>query len=181
VAAIARKSVSNSSNADKRLIGQLLTYLQEVTNAAAGKMVDSNWVYVLSLSKKTPEYSKISFIDTVERKRRYYHPVGPWGGWPVEPPTYLAFHYRGKLQSIHYVEKCETLTNLGTRMQEIENEEHGPCFLYYLGPPFPRNPDVPTGDKILRATRVWCMLDTLLTCKTISEAWERSKKRAGRD
>lgn len=181
VAAIARKSVSKSSNAEKRLIGELLTYLQEVTNAAAGKRADSIWVYVLSLSKTTPDYSKISFIDTVEKRRRYYHQVGPSGGWPVEPPTYLAFRYRGKLQSIHHVEKCETVTNLGTRMPEITNEEHDPCFLYYLGPPFRPDHDVPTGDKILRATRVRCMLDTLFTCETISEAWIISKKRAGRD
>ena len=181
VAAIARRSLSRSSNAEKRLIGELLTYLQEVTNAAAGKRVDSNWVYVLSLGKVTPDYSTISFIDTVEKKRRYYHPVGPWGGWPVEPPTYLAFRYGGKLQSIHYVKKCETLTNLSTRMPEIKNEEHDPCFLYYLGPPFRPDHGVPTGDKILRATRVRCMLDTLFTCKTISAAWELSKKRALRD
>jgi hypothetical protein len=181
VAAIARKSVRKSSNAEKRLIGELLIYLREVTNAAAEKRADSNWVYVLSLSNETPEYSKISFIETVEKKRRYYHPVGPWGGWPVEPPTYLAFRYHGKLESIHYVEKCETLTNLGTRMPEIANEEHDPCFLYYLGPPFRPDHDVPTGDKILRANRVRCMLDTLFTCRTISRAWELSKKRAGRD
>jgi hypothetical protein len=181
VAAIARKSVSKSSNAEKRLIAELLTYLQEVTNAAAGKRVGSNWVYVVSLSNMKPDYSTISFIETVEKKRRYYHPVGPSGGWPVEPPTYLAFRYNGKLGSIHYVQKCETLTNLGNRMPEITNEEHDPCFLYYLGPPFRSDHDVPTGDKILRATRVRCMLDTLFTCRTISDAWELSKKRAGRD
>ena len=180
VTAIARKAARKAPNVEKRLIAELLTYLQGLTNTAE-KRPDSNWVYTLSLNHSTEEGSSITYIETVEKKRRYYHPVGPWGGWPIEPPTYLAFRYGGKLQSIHYVQKCEALTNLGTRMPEIKSREHNPCFLYYLGPPFRPDHDVPTGDKIRHATRVRCMLDTLFTCKLISDAWELSKKRAGRD
>jgi hypothetical protein len=171
------KAAVSGSNAEKRLIQELLAYLKGVM---AMRRTDPNWVYVLSLGKQKPDYSSISFIETVEKKRRYYHPVGPAGGWPLEPPTYLAFRYGGKLRSIHYVEKCEVLTNLGSRMPEIDNEEHDPCFLYYLGPPFRPDHDVRTGERILRATRVWCILDTLFTCKTISSARDLSEKRRQR-
>jgi len=131
---------------------ELLTYLKGLTNAAE-RRADSNWVYVLSLGNWIEEGSSISYIETVEKKRRYYHPVGPQGGWPVEPPTYIAFRYDGKLQSIHYIEKCETTTNVGSRIPEIADGEHDPILLYYLGPAFRPDHEVLTGNKILRATR----------------------------
>lgn len=177
VAAIAKKAAADAPRAQERLLHELLSYLQKLTNAVTER-VDSNWVYVLSLSTLIEEGSSISYIEVVEKKRRYYHPVSPH--WPAEPPTYLAFRYGGKLRSIHHVEKYETLTNLGTRIVEIANYEHDPVVLYYLGPAFRPDHEVPTGDRILRATRVWCLLDTLFTCRTISEAWELSKKRGGR-
>jgi hypothetical protein len=179
-AAIAKKSARRAPHAEKMLISQLLAYLQGLTNAAE-KRVDSNWVYVLSLGDWAEEGSTITYIETVEKKLRYYHPVGPQGGWPVEPPTYVAFRYGGKLQSIHYVQRWEAVTNLGTRIPEIADHEHDPVILYYLGAPFRPDHEVPTGGRILRATRVWCVLDTLFTCRTVSDAWQLSKKRAGRD
>jgi len=178
VAAIARESASKAPPGEKRLLHELSSYLQTLTNAA-GKSTNSNWVYLLSLSDWVEEGASISYIEIVEKKRRYYHPATPY--WPTEPPTYMAFRYHGKLQSIHYVEKHEKLTNLGKRIAEVADQEHDPVVLYYLGPPFRPDHEVPTGDRILRAMRVWCMLDTLFTCRTISEAWELSKKRGGRD
>ncbi len=176
VAAIVKKSTTRAPRAEKKLLRELLTYLQQVTNAVRER-VDSNWVYVVALGNWKEEGSSITFIDTVEKKRRYYHPAGPY--WPAEPPTHIAFRYDGKLQSIHYIEKYESVTNLGTRIPEIEDREHGPVVLYYLGPPFRPEHEVPTGDRILHATRVRCMLDTLFTCRTITEAWELSRKRGG--
>jgi hypothetical protein len=176
VATILKKSTTKASRSERRLLHGLTIYLQQATNAAT-KRIDSNWVYVVALGGKDQD-SSISFIETVEKKRRYYHPAGP--PWPPVPPTHIGFRYDGKLQSIHYIRKHEIVTNLGTRIPEVEDGEHGPMALYYLGPPFRPDHEVPTGDRIVRAIHVWCMLDTLFTCRTITEAWELSKKRGGR-
>lgn len=37
------------------------------------------------------------------------------------------------------------------------------------------------GPKIVRSMRVWCMIDTLLTSKTITDAIAETKKRLGQD
>ena len=39
--------------------------------------------------------------------------------------------------------------------------------------------EVRTGDKIKSSARVWCMMDLLLTSKTITEARDLSKNRLG--
>ena len=59
-----------------------------------------NLVYVVSLNKD-PITEGYTWIDVVEKDKRYFHPVG--NGWPVEPPNYIAFRYHGRLQSVHYI------------------------------------------------------------------------------
>ena len=66
---------------------------------------DSNWVYVVSLGSGTNPGRNIFWIDVVNDRGRYFHPVGK--GWPKEPPNYMAFRYWGKLRSIHHVESYE--------------------------------------------------------------------------
>ena len=50
------------------------------------------------------------------------------------------------------------------------------CYIYHLGPAIIPNKTVKTG-KIYRNGRVWAMLDTLLTCDTISDARDLTKSR----
>lgn len=173
VAAIARMAATKAPRAEKRTIDELLAYLQGLTNSAE-KRLDSNWVYVVALSNQRWR-SPLTFIEIVEKKHRYFHSVGPHR--LAEPPTYIAFRYNGELKSIHYVEKCERVTNVGARIPEVSSAEHDPMDLYYLGPAFHPDHKVPTGNRIHRANRVWCMLDTLFTCRTISDAWQLSRKR----
>ncbi|MCG2728873.1 MAG: hypothetical protein L6276_01100, partial [Acetobacterium sp.] len=45
-----------------------------------------------------PESFGLSWIDIVEKRNKYFHPMG-MNGWPKEPPNYIAFRYYGKLQS----------------------------------------------------------------------------------
>ena len=161
LAVIAEKAREDASYTEKRLITELLTYLREVMTM---QNLDSNWVYVVALGWGTPRGWHISWIDIVKKRHRYFHPVGG-SGWPKQPPNYIAFRYYGKLQSIHHIESYEVLTNMHRRIPEIKDEEWEPHFLYTLGP----QREVRTGN-IYRSGRVWCMLDTLFTCNTISDA-----------
>jgi hypothetical protein len=137
--------------------------------------IDSKWLYVVSLNSGTPEGWKISWIDIVQHKRRYFHSVGR-KGWPKVPPKYIAFRYYGRLHSIHRVEGYEIFNDPLAKFAEIPSGEWGPNFLYTLGRPFAPSNEVRTGN-IFRNGWVWRMLDTLFTCKTISLVRNLSKQR----
>lgn len=172
IVALAREAYLEGSHSEKRLIQQLLDYLGGIVT-----MQDrySNMVYVVALALGTPRNWDISWIDIVKKRRRYFHPVGV-SGWPKEPPNYIAFRYYGKLQSIHHIEGYEVATNMHSRIRQIPSEEWEPHFLYKLGLPFRPSKEVPTG-RIYPNGRVWCMLDTLFTYDTISEARDHTKER----
>jgi hypothetical protein len=174
IAKLASKASSNGSHAEKRIINELLIYLRRLMNM---QNLNSNWVYVVALAQGKPKGWGISWIDIVKKHRHYFHPVGGGrGGWPKEPPNYIAFRYNGKLQSIHHVEGYEVFTNPHEKFPEIPEETWSPHFLYRLGPAFGPDKEVRTGN-IYRSGRVWCMLDTLFTAGTISDARDVSKRR----
>jgi hypothetical protein len=172
IAEIANQSQRGCSHAEKRILSELLTYLRGLMTM---QNVDSNWVYVVSLGGGTPDKWKISWIDIVEKKRRYFHPVG--GMWPKEPPNYIGFRYHGKLQTIHHVEGYEIFDDPHDKFREIPSDDWDPHFLYKLGRPFAPANEVRTGN-IFRNGRVWCMLDTFFVTETISQARDLSKKRS---
>ena len=165
------KARQGSTHAEKRILTELLTYFGGLMNM---QNVDSNWVYVVSLGSGTPNGWKLSWIDVVEKRRRYFHPVG--GGWPKEPPNYVAFRYQGKLQTIHHIEGYSVFDDPHSEFPEIPSEKWGPHFLYTLSPAFAPTNEVKTGN-IYPSGRVWCMLDTLFLAKTISEARDLSNQR----
>lgn len=174
VVTLARAARQRGSYAERHLLDELLTYLRGVMTM---QQIDSNWVYVVALAQGKPKGWGISWIDIIKIKHRYFHPVGGGrGGWPKEPPNYIAFRYYGKLQSIHHIEEYEVFTNPHEKIPEIPEEKWGPHFLYRLGPAFGPSREVRTGN-IYRSGRVWCMLDTLFTCDTISAARDLSQKR----
>lgn len=70
----------------------------------------------------------------------------------------------------------EVITNVGDYFREQPSEEMEPHFLYSLGPPIRPNKKIPTGGR-WRANRVWCFIDTLLTCETIAAAREETDDR----
>jgi hypothetical protein len=109
--------------------------------------------------------SAISWIDIVEKRRRYFYPVGH--GWP-DPPNYLGFRYRGRLQSIHHVKGFELCADLHTIFPEAPSWKQKMHYCFKLGPKIVPPHEVKTGPRVHRATKVYCMLDTLLTCKTLS-------------
>lgn len=169
---LAQQAQKSASHAEKRLLRELLTYLRGLMNM---QDIDSNWVYVVSLGPGTPEGWSISWIDIVKKKRAYFHPVG--GTWPKEPLNYVGFRYNGKLQSIHHVEKADIFKDPHDKFPEIPSVNWPPHFLYKLGPEFAPAREVKTGT-IYPNGRVWCMLDTLFTSQTISQARDISKMRS---
>lgn len=123
------------------LIDEILSYLRKMI---AMQQIDSNWVYVVPLNEGTPSGWGISWIDIVAEKLRYFHPVGT-NGWPPDPPNYLAFRYRGELQSIHHIESHDIVRDLHVSFPEIPSGAiDEPHYLYRLGEAFRPNRRVPT-------------------------------------
>lgn len=167
----ARRALPGSTHAQKHLINELVVYFTKVMTK---QKFDSNEVYVVSIGEKTKNW-KLPPVDMVTKEEGYFHPIGK-KGFPKEPPNYIAFRYDGKLQSIHHIDKYEVTRDLD---KYLKKGKYGKFdhFLYTLGPAIKPNKEVRIGKKINWAGRVWCMLDTLLTSKTISEARDISKKR----
>ena len=132
---------------------------------------------MVSLGADRPAWSKISWQDIVNKKRRYFHPLGG-SGWPKTPPNYLGFRYGGRLQSIHHVELWKVVENLDQEIPEIKQGTISPHLIYTLGKPITPAREIKTGN-IYPNGRVWAMLDLLLTSATIAEARDATKKRRG--
>ncbi len=183
VAAIAKQSQRAGSHAEKRLLQELVAYLQGLITM---QDQESNWVYVVSLGADTPDWSKLSWREIVNKQRQYFHPIGT-GGWPRVPPNYLAFRYESKLQSIHHIEKYDVATDAksfaslvpgvdAVAWRKSDDYFDGAIFVYSLGPAIIPPHEVVTGAR-WRANRVWVALDLLLTCNSIAEARALTEKR----
>ncbi len=160
------------TNAEKRLMQEFRNYIATIVNM---QPQESNWVYVVSLSNF--EWApRLTFIQVVEQRKRYFHPYGT-GGWPKEPPNYLGFRYGGRLQSIHHVEGTEVIRNFYPHFSEAPDKKVDPFFLYELGPSIRPAHEVKNGKSVLRNARRWAMLDLLLTSKTISDACDATAAR----
>lgn len=94
--------------------------------------IDSNWVYVVAVGGGTQRGWRISWIDMVEKRKRYFHSIGI-KGFPKEPPNYIAFRYHGRLQSIHHIKNYKVITDLHDGFKEVPHERCKPHFLYELG------------------------------------------------
>lgn len=164
-----------SNNEEKHLLDEFCEYLKGLMTM---QKLDSNMVYVVALGTKTPDRCSLTWIDIVQKYNKYFCPVGG-NGWPKEPPNYIAFRYYGQLQAIHHIDGYTVTRNLHDEIPEMPDEvcdtNH---YVYKLGPAIKPVKTVKTG-KIFRNGRVWAMLDTLLTCDTISEARDLTQSRLG--
>ncbi len=166
------KIVGKVGTTEKRTLREMASYLKDHTTA---RDPWTNRVFVVALGHGDLPKSKISWIEVVEKKRRYFHPVG--GGWPSNPPTYMGFRYRGRLQSIHFVESYQVVSELKHYIPDIKwGKFPRPHFLYKLGKTIRPDHDVKTGG-LYGPSHVWYALDLLLTSKTISEAQKLTRKR----
>ena len=171
---MALDSRAASNHEQKHLLAEFCDYLREVMTM---QKKDSNMVYVVSLGHGTPDGCVLSWIDIVNTHNKYFHPLGGKGGWPTDPPNYIAFRYNGQLQSIHHVDDYVVSKNLHNEIPEMPDvQETMNFYVYSLGPAIIPSKTVKTGN-IYRNGRVWAMLDTLLTCDTISEARDLTQSR----
>ena len=163
---LARQSYERSNNEQKHLLTDFCDYLKGLMTM---QNLRSNMVYVVSLSYQKALGSDISWVDIVKKYNKYFCPVGG-NGWPKEPPNYIAFRYDGQLQSIHHIEGYTVARDIHEAMPVMPTYEFDhDHFVYDLGPAIVPGKPVKTG-KIFHSARVWAMLDTLLTCDTISDA-----------
>lgn len=168
-----KRAMVSCSHAEKRLLTQLNKYLENIMTTQNN---DSNWVYVAALNNQFPvPGATINNIDIVNKKHKYWHPVG--SGYPKDPVNYIAFRYNGKLQSIHHIEKYEVFTDPHKIVGEVPSVDWVPHFVYTLGKGFKPENIVRTGN-IYGSRPVKVMLDTIFTCKTISEARDLSNNRS---
>jgi hypothetical protein len=169
---LAQKARREEGQKNKALLHEYADYLGELLGM---EMNRSNMVYVVSLGRGG-EWG-IDSKTVVNEHQRYFYPVSG-GGWPA-PPNYIGFRYDGQLQSIHHVEKWSTFTNPHDVLTEAEDKVVPLHYLLFLGPAIRPTRAVPSGNKIVRAIRVWSMIDLLLTAATISEARDETKRRLG--
>lgn len=156
--------------AERLWLDQFSTYL---AGATAVRDPSEQWVYVVSGSSDKPvEGGPHSNIDFVRTLRAYAHPFGK--GWPKRPPVLMGFRWHGRLQQVNRVMASEVVPSLHARWPEIPVlEGAGPYAVYDLGPDIPVPPVPSTG--IVRARRLWALLDQLLTQPTIVDAERASK------
>lgn len=178
IRALAKKSLARSRVLEERLwLKELTIHLEKFS---AMDTLRDNMVYVVSLGSKAMREGGIhTWIDVVEKDGAYFHPVG--NHWPQQPPNYIAFRYRGRLQSVHRIEDHEIWGNVAEKnpLWCDTTEEH---FVYKLGPAM-RPPRAlkagGNGDTIKQSARVWCAIDTLLTGQFdhLGQARDETKKR----
>lgn len=163
----------DSNHEQKHLLDEFCEYLRGLMTM---QKKDSNYVYVVALGWSKPDGCELTWIDIVKNHNKYFCPVGG-NGWPKEPPNYIAFRYNGQLQSIHHIEGYTVSRNMHDEIPEMPDEvwdtDH---YIYKLGPAIVPQKTIRTGN-IYRNGRVWAMLDTLLTCDTISEARDVTQSR----
>lgn len=167
----ASRALAGSDAAGRRSLRDLVTFLGEVVPM---QPIDSNVAYVVSIGRDCFGGGATTFRQVVERGT-YFHPVGDH--WPTEPPNYMAFRWDGRLQSVHHVDDYEVMTSWHPHFPDATEEMPRPHFLYHLGPAIVPPRVVPTGNRIRQAARVSAAIDLLLTCGTISEAWQRTNER----
>jgi hypothetical protein len=163
---------AKGSHAERRLARELGAYLGSVIMAQSRT---SNMVFVVSLGADTPAWSTLSWRDVVERRQRYFHPVGD--GWPKEPPNYIGFRYNGRLQGVHHVEGSVIVHDLHDAFREAKaGAVTGAHFVHTLGPRIAPPHEVKLG-KLHPSGRYYAEIDLLLTSSTVQEAVTATKRR----
>ena len=172
VQALAKKSIRSETNDNKRWLRGFMEYVGGLLEM---EMRFSNKVFIVSLGGISPGWS-ISYREIVEKKLRYFFPVGD--RWPDPPPNYMGFRYDGKLQSIHHVKSYDTFTRPSELFPEASPDIKWKLhYCVELGPAFRPPSELRNGPRIQRNMRVYCLLDTLFTNQTLSDALADTKAR----
>jgi hypothetical protein len=84
-------------------------------------------------------------------------------------------------RSVFDEDSYEIFDNPRRVFKDATKDPCSPHYLLKLGPAMRPPREVRTGPKIKMAMRVWCMLDLLFTCETITEARDETQRRLGGD
>ncbi|WP_436533008.1 hypothetical protein [Actinoplanes sp. HUAS TT8] len=166
-----------SRGQERTWLDELTTYLQKVMQL---RSIADSWTYCVVLSDDRPgDGGERTFREFVTNDHAYFHPYGS-GGWPTEPPNFMAFRWQGAVRRVHRVIKAEVLPSLLNRWPDIlaTQETTRPHAVYDLGPQLPPTDPVPNGAPY-RASRLWVLLDQLQTEPTLAAAHASSKRLAG--
>ena len=128
-----------------------------------------SWTYCVVVSGDKPGGGgDRTFRDYVD-EGWYFHPFGS-GGWPKEPPNFLAFRWSNRVQQVHRVQDWKVLPSLCDRWPDVPRvpDTDRPVVVYRLGPRIPVDP-IPSGANY-RASRMWVLLDQLLVGPTLADA-----------
>jgi hypothetical protein len=178
----ARRHVRAAQKAEKSLRARfILNELLKFLEAFVGfERVYSNMVYVVSLGDGHPPRWKVSWIDVVEKHSKYFYPFDS-KSWPA-PSNYMGFRYRGRLQSIHHVDEINIVDDI---REHFPGAKRGPVwgrhYLLSLGPAMRPAKEVRLGPSVQRSARIRCMLDTLLTANTLTDALDTTRARIRHD
>ncbi|WP_370332220.1 hypothetical protein [Mycolicibacterium hippocampi] len=155
-------------------LDELRKYLKGVIRV---RSVADSWTYSVVLNNDRPNGSLFTFLEYVTDELTYFHPYGT-GGWPTEPPKFLAFRWNGAVRRIHRVEDYDVFPTLLDKYPELPEEElrMRPHAVYKLSARrLPPLEPIPNGASY-RASRLWVLLDHLQTSKTLAEAIERTRQ-----
>jgi hypothetical protein len=154
-------------------LDELRTYLKGVIRM---RSIADSWTYCVVLNDDRPGGKGApSFKEYVTEGMCYFHPYGE-GGWPTEPPNFMAFRWDGKVQRIHRVLQSEVIPSIRDRFPKHQpgKESDRAHAVYQLGPRLPPLEPIPSGTTY-RAARLWVLLDQLQTAPTLKDAIERSR------
>lgn len=160
------------ADATRSTRGHERTWLDEFTTYLARTVkvrdVADSWTYCVSVSARAVGGGSQTARSFVENGF-YFHPYGI-NGWPARPPNFIAFRWHGKVQRVHRVEKAAVVPTLSHRWASIPTtpETAMPHVVYELGPRVSFTP-IPNGAQY-RASRLWVLLDQLLTRPTLADA-----------
>ncbi len=153
--------------------GQERTWLDEFSEylRKAVKMRDpaDSWTYCVTAGNGRPgDGGSRTFRDFTTTEACYFHPYGWGSGWPRTPPNFLAVRWNGHVQQAHRITSADVIPTLQDRWPDIPEtgDTTRPHALYHLGPQLLPAP-IPNGARY-RASRMWVILDQLLTSPTLT-------------
>lgn len=150
-------------------LDELHTYLMEVVRM---RTVADSMVYCVVLNEDRPGGEGTpTFREIVTDKHCYFHPYGI-GGWPSEPPNFMAFRWAGAVQRIHRVMHADVVPTIRDRFPYLPKgaASDRPHAVYDLGPRIPPFEPIKNGAGIYPSSRLWVLLDQLQTALTLKDA-----------
>ena len=167
------KAITGSNNYQKRLIREFLTYLGGIMGTPN---INSNSVYVVALNWNSVCTQGYNFVDVVRIANRYYCPVDRFRDVNCIP-NYIGFRFDGVLKYVCHIDSYVITRNLKEEVPFMDDvEEKCDYYVFRLGTKIEPSKTVKTGG-VWPNGHNWADIDLLLTCDSVKEACDLSKKR----